>query len=76
MKLLIVVIELLQAIKPLISAQTLWKPHALLLLGDYYVSKKEYSKAKEFYNSVLSLNNLHNDLYKQAKSQLKLITHD
>ena len=68
--------ELLQAIKPLISAQTLWKPHALLLLGDYYVSKKEYSKAKEFYNSVLSLNNLHNDLYKQAKSQLKLITHD
>ena len=35
--------ELLKGIKPLLNTQeTLWKPHALLLLGDYFVSKGEY----------------------------------
>ena len=69
-------LELLEALKPLINAETLWKPHALLLLGDYFVSKKEYLKAKEFYVQVLSLKNLHKELYEQARSQLVLITSD
>ena len=69
-------LELLEALKPLINVETLWKPHALLLLGDYFVSKKEYLKAKEFYVQVLSLKNLHKELYEQARSQLVLITKD
>ena len=32
--------ELLEGIKPLLNTETLWRPHALLLLGDYFVSKK------------------------------------
>ena len=35
-------LELLEAVKPLINTETVWKPHALLLLGDYFASKKEY----------------------------------
>jgi len=69
-------LELLEALKPLINVETLWKPHALLLLGDYFVSKKEYLKAKEFYVQVLSLKNLHKELYEHAGSQLVLITND
>ena len=52
-------LELLDAVKPLINTETVWKPHALLLLGDYFASKKEYLKAKEFYVQILSLKNLH-----------------
>ena len=62
--------ELLKSVKPLINSDTLWKPHALLLLGDYFVSKQEYAKAKEFYTQILSLKNLNNELYDQARSQL------
>ena len=62
--------ELLKSVKPLINSDTLWKPHALLLLGDYFVSKREYAKAKEFYTQILSLKNLNNELYDQARSQL------
>ena len=69
-------LELLEALKPLINVETLWKPQALLLLGDYFVSKKEYLKAKEFYVQVLSLKNLHKELYEHAGSQLVLITND
>ena len=69
-------LELLEAVKPLINNETLWKPHALLLLGDYFVSKKEYLKAKEFYARILSLKGLRKELYEQARSQLVFITND
>ena len=69
--------ELLREMKPLLNTQeTLWKPHALLLLGDYFVSKGEYLKAREFYIQILSISNLHKDLYYQAKSQLEFIAND
>ena len=69
--------ELLKGMKPLLNTQeTLWKSHALLLLGDYFMSKGEYLKAREFYIQILSISNLHKDLYLQAKSQLELITND
>jgi predicted negative regulator of RcsB-dependent stress response len=68
--------ELLNSIKPLLNTDTLWKPHALLLLGDYFVSKKEYSKATEFYTQILSLKNLNEGLYEQARTQLRFITNE
>ena len=68
--------ELLEGIKPLLNTETLWKPHALLLLGDYFASKQEYSKAKEFYLQILSINNLQKDLYDQARFQLSFISND
>ena len=69
-------LELLETAKPLINNETLWKPHALLLLGNYFVSKKEYLKAKEFYTQILSLRGLHKELYEQASSQLVFIAND
>ena len=69
--------ELLKGIKPLLNTEeTLWKPHALLLLGDYFMSKGEYLKAREFYLQILSISNLHQGLYHQAKSQLQFIAND
>ena len=68
--------ELLDSTKPLLNTDTLWKPHALLLLGDYFVFKKEYSKATEFYTQVLSLKNINERLYEQARTQLRFITNE
>ena len=69
-------LEMVENAKQLINTNTLWKPHALLLLGDYFVSKKQYLKAKEFYVQILSLQNLNIELYEQARSQLLVITND
>ena len=56
-------LEMVENAKQLINTNTLWKPHALLLLGDYFSSKKQYLKAKEFYVQILSLQNLNMELY-------------
>ena len=68
--------ELLETIKPLLNTDTLWKAHGLKLLGDYFMSKGEKIKAIEFYQQILSINNLHKDLYDQARSQLVAIAHE
>ena len=68
--------ELLETAKPLLNSDTVWMPHILLLLGDYFVSKKQNLKAKEFYIKILSLKNLHKELYDQARFQLMLIEND
>ena len=68
--------KLLNDIQPLLNTETLWKPHALLLMGDYFVVKKEYIKAKEFYTQILLINNLQKDFYDQARSKLIFITND
>ncbi len=69
-------LEMVENAKQLINTNTLWKPHALLLLGDYFSSKKQYLKAKEFYVQILSLQNLNIEVYEQARSQLLLIAND
>ena len=68
--------ELLESLKPIINTETIWKPHALLLLGDFFMSKKQYLKAKEFYLQILSLKDLNQEFYNKAKSQLVLISND
>ena len=65
--------ELLEETKSLVNKDSIWKPYALLLLGDYFISKKEYRKARDFYAQILSINNLQKEIYDQAKYQLKHI---
>jgi len=68
--------KLLNEIKPLLNKDVLWKPYALLLLGDYFDAKKEFLKAKEFYAKVLELENLEPEVYNQAKSKLLSIKNE
>jgi len=68
--------DLLISLNPLINEDSIWKPHALLLLGDYFYSKNEFNKAREFYSKILLLKNINNKFYKQSKSQLTLMAND
>ena len=68
-------LKLLEETKDLINNNdSIWKPHTLLLLGDFYFSRKEYNKAKDFYIKLLTINNVQKELHDQAKFKLALIT--
>jgi len=69
-------LELIESTRPLLSDKSFWKPHALLLLGDYFFSKREYVKSIEFYQEIFSIKNLSQDIYNHAKSQLVLAAND
>ena len=68
--------ELLKNLNPVLNSDNLWRPHALLLLGDFFVEKKEYLKAKEFYKKILSTKELQFFFYEHASSQLSLIANE
>ena len=68
--------DMLKTLKPLLNNETFWTPHALILLGDYFASKKEYIKAMEFYTKIFTISNLDQDLYKHARSQLTIIANE
>ena len=68
--------DLLASLNPLLNGDSIWKPHAILLVGDYFYSKEEYSKAREFYTKILSLKNINNEFYQQARSQLTLMINE
>jgi len=69
--------KLLEQIKPLLNnKESIWNGHALLLIADFYYSKNEFIKAKDFYRQIIITENLHPDLYLQAKSKLIFIADD
>jgi hypothetical protein len=68
--------ELLESIRPLLNTQTLWQPHGLILLGDYFVSKREFIKAREFYQKIFTIKNLQKDFYYHASFQLAAIANE
>ena len=69
--------KFLEEIRPLLNDKhTLWKGHSLMLVGDFYFSKEEYIKAKDFYTQILSIENLLPELYDQARMKLVNIGND
>jgi len=68
--------KILQETKSLLNKESVWKGHVLLLLGDFYFSKEQYIKAKDFYTQILIIKNLQTNLYEQAKLKLALIPND
>ena len=62
--------ELLLILKPVINSDSLWKPHALILLGEYFLDKNQNQKAKEFFNQILNIENTNEQLKIEAKKRL------
>ena len=62
--------ELIKILNPLINSKSIWKSHALYLLAEYFYSKNEKEKAKEFFNQVLILQNINSDIKLETQKRL------
>ena len=54
--------ELLKILNPVINSESIWKSHALYLLAEFFYSKEEKQKAKEFFEQILVLTKANNDI--------------
>jgi len=61
---------LLNILNPLINSKSVWKSHALYLMAEYFYSKDQKQKAKEFFNQIISLENPNSDIKRQAEKRL------
>ncbi len=62
--------ELLKILKPIINSNSVWKSHALYLMAEYFFSKNEKEKSKEFFNQIISLENANQDLKIESQKRL------
>ena len=62
--------ELLKILNPVINSESIWKSHALYLLAEFFYSKEEKQKAKEFFNQIIALPNANSAI--KAESQKRL----
>ena len=62
--------QLLDILKPLINSESVWKVHALYLMAEFFYSKNEKEKSKEFYNKIISLDNVNQDFKIEAQKRL------
>ena len=61
---------ILKILKPIINSESVWKSHALYLLGEYFYSKQENQKAKDFFKQIVSLENSNLEIKTQAQKRL------
>ena len=63
--------ELLDILNPLIKSQSIWKPHALYLMAEFYFAKEEKQKSKEFFEQLISLENVSMKIKIEAQKRLR-----
>jgi len=62
--------DLLQILNPIINSESIWKAHSLYLMAEFFYSKNQKKKAKEFFNQILLLPNANNDIKVESQKRL------
>jgi len=62
--------DLLNILNPLIKSESVWKSHALYLMAEFFYSKNETQKSKEFFNQILNLKNANQEIQLEAQKRL------
>ena len=62
--------ELLKILNPVINSESIWKSHALYLLAEFFYSKDEKQKAKEFFNQIIALPNANSAIKTESQKRL------
>ena len=63
-------IELLNILNPLLNSDSVWKSHALYLVAEFFYSKGEKKKSKDFFEKIVSTENSNTDILTSAKRRL------
>ena len=62
--------DLLQILNPIINSESIWKPHSLYLMAEYFYSNNQKQKAKEFFNQILLLPNINSDIKLESQKRI------
>tara|TARA_B100000886_G_scaffold82285_1_gene53600 strand:+ start:570 stop:1214 length:645 start_codon:yes stop_codon:yes gene_type:complete len=62
--------DLLNILNPIIKSESVWKSHALYLMAEYFYSKNEMQKSKEFFNQIINLRSVNEEIKIEAQKRL------
>ena len=62
--------ELLAILNPVINSDSVWKSHSLYLMAEFFYSKNQKQKSKDFFNQILQLKDANIDILKETQKRL------
>jgi len=62
--------NLINILNPIINSESIWSSHALYLLGEYFYSRNERQKSKEFFNKIINLESSNPSIKTKAQNKL------
>ena len=63
--------NLIKMLNPIINSDSIWKSHSLYLLGEFFLSKNEKQKSKEFFEKILVLDNSNTKIKIEAQKRIE-----
>ena len=62
--------NLIKILNPLINSESVWESHALYLMAEYFFSKNEKQKSKEFFEKIMLLKNANLSIKTESQKRL------
>jgi len=62
--------DLLNILNPVINSKSVWKSHSLYLIAEYFYSKDQKKKSKEFFNQIINLENANRNILQLSNQRL------
>jgi predicted negative regulator of RcsB-dependent stress response len=63
--------NLLKILNPIVNSESIWKSHGLYLMAEYFLSKNEKQKSKEFFEKILILENSNPQIKLEAQKRIQ-----
>ena len=62
--------DLINILNPILNSESVWKSHSLYLLAEYFFSKNEKQKSKEFLAQIIELENANPKIKVEAQKRI------
>tara|TARA_B100001175_G_scaffold150100_1_gene127226 strand:- start:292 stop:936 length:645 start_codon:yes stop_codon:yes gene_type:complete len=62
--------DLINILNPILNSESVWKSHSLYLLAEYFLSKNEKQKSKEFLVQIIELENANPKIKVEAQKRI------
>ena len=62
--------NLIEMLSPIINSESIWKSHGLYLMAEYFYSKNEIQKSKDFFDQIVILENANPKIKIEAQKKL------
>ena len=63
--------SLLVILNPIIKSESIWRPHALYLMAEYYLAKNQKKKAKDFFEQLISIEDVNSRMKIESQKRLR-----
>ena len=62
---------LLNILNPVIKSKSIWRPHALFLMAEYYYAKNQKNKSKDFFEQIIDIENVNPRIKQERQKRLR-----